>query len=76
MKVLRIKKKSNFRIGIVKSKDWFPKNKSYYLRDQDYVVSSWFTFSDGIKNHIEGKTTIAVCRSFKDAELIFKTKKL
>lgn len=76
MKILRVKKKSNHRIGIVKGKDWFPVTKPYYLTNNDYVVASWFSYSDGIKDHIEGKTTIAICKNFKDAELILKNKKV
>lgn len=76
MKILRVKKKSDYRIGIVKGKDWFPKIKPHYLSDKDYVVASWFSFSDGVKRHIEGKTTLAICKNFKDAELIFKSKKI
>jgi len=75
MKILRVKNKNDEkRIGIVSAKDWFPKTKPYYITDKDYVVGEWYDFHDGSKSNIEGRMTIAICREFKDAKMIFDKK--
>ena len=63
------------RVGIVRAKDWFIDIKySYPVRDDDFVVCRWSDFHDGKNSHIEGKETLAICRSIKDAYLLFKSK--
>ena len=63
------------RVGIAYAKDWFMGSKyGYPIRDDDYVVCRWSDFHDGQNSHIEGKETIAICREFEDAQLIYKSK--
>lgn len=75
MKALRIKNINNVKkVGIVTAEKWFPKSKPYYIRNKDYVVGEWFDYHDGTKSNIEGRSTIAICREFKDAKMIFDKK--
>jgi hypothetical protein len=63
------------RVGIVSAKDWYNGAKyGYPVHDDDFVVCSWSDFHDGVNSHIEGKETIAICRSIEDAYLLFKSK--
>ncbi len=65
------------RIGIAYAKEWFKGTKyGYPVRDDDYVVCRWSDYHDGQSSHIEGKTTIAICREFEDAHLIFKSRQI
>lgn len=66
-------------IAIVLAENWFNTHDLYHshaIRLSDFVVCKWFDFHDGVKSHIEGKQTIAICREQEDAELIFNSKTL
>jgi hypothetical protein len=61
-------------VAIVLAQDWFDKF-SFPILPDDYVVCQWSDFHDGVNSHIEGKTTIAICRNPKDALLIYNSQK-
>ena len=79
MEDFKVVVKKNFndikRVGIVRAKDWFMGSKySYPVRDDDFVVCRWSDFHDGQNSHIEGKETLAICRSIEDAYLLYNSK--
>ena len=65
-------------IAIVKVEDWWVESNlygripvKYPLLSSDFVVCKWSDFHDGVNSHIEGKTTIAICREKADAIILF-----
>jgi hypothetical protein len=73
---LKSKTYSTLTIAIVLAKEWFKKyykgNMPLYINEEDYVVCQWHDFHDGEKSNIEGKQTIAICKTLKDADLLFE----
>jgi hypothetical protein len=61
-------------IAIVLAKNWFPNFFTFTTSPNDFVVCKWHDYHDGVKSNIEGKQTIAVCKEYEDAEIIFKSK--
>jgi hypothetical protein len=60
------------RIGIVLASEWVVSSlKMQLIRPTDFVVCEWSDYHDGVNSHIEGMTTIAVCRYRVDADLLF-----
>lgn len=63
-------------IAIVAAEHWFKEfydegKIPYFIREGDYVVCSWYDFHDSEKSNIEGKLTIAICRNFEDAKILY-----
>lgn len=75
IKLFNLKKISDTRfIGIIPADIWFKEvNFKYPVLPDDFVVASWSDYHDGEKSNIEGKTTIAIFRSIKNAELFFNS---
>lgn len=63
-------------VGIVYAIDWYNGYLPVMTMAKDFVVGEWSDFHDGEKSHIEGKTTIAVCKNKEDAVLILESKKI
>lgn len=60
------------RIGIVLASEWVVSSlKMQLIRPTDFVVCEWSDFHDGENSHIEGMSTIAVCKHRVDADLLF-----
>jgi hypothetical protein len=63
----------NFFVGVIGTQNWFEEVKiPFPFTKSDYVVGTWFDFSDGVNHHIEGKTTIAMCKALDEAEVLYK----
>lgn len=63
-------------IAVVPAKEWFKDqfeagNVPFFIREDDYVVAKWHDFHDGQNSHIEGKQTIAICKSKQDAQRVY-----
>jgi hypothetical protein len=62
------------RIGIVSAEQWFQGVSQtimeIYIDPDDFVVGRWFEFSDGVTDHAEGFTTIAICKELTDANTL------
>ena len=62
-------------IGIIKAEDWFDNSQlkpPIYL--DDLVVCLWADYHDGVNHHYEGLTTMAICRLYEDAEILYNHK--
>lgn len=60
--------------AIVKALSFYENIDGIIVRSEDFVVCKWHDYHDGTKSNIEGRTTIAICREFSDAILIFNSK--
>ncbi len=61
-------------VGILEIEDWFQDDLIRYpVLPEDFIVASWHDYHDGFNSHIEGKTTIAICREYVDALLIYNS---
>jgi len=60
-----------FFIGVVLAEDWFNDHVPFPFTKGDYVVVNWFDYSDGVNHHIEGRTTIAMCKKLDDAKVLY-----
>ncbi len=58
-------------IAIVYSKEWYEGYQDTAVTPLPIAVVSWLEMSDGIRNHIEGKTTHATFRNVDYAIVIF-----
>jgi hypothetical protein len=63
-------------VGIIHAENWFTFPVKYPIGPQDFVVMQWYDHHDGINSHLEGKETIAICKQLKDAERIYKSRKI
>lgn len=63
------------RIGIIDAEEWYkgiPNSiVQLYIRAEDFVVAKWSEFDDGQTAHVEGLTTIAICKELADAQLLY-----
>ncbi len=65
------KKCGTHHVGVVYAKDWFGSHKPLFILPDDFVVCEWNDYHDGVNSHIEGRTTIAICRRKDDALLLY-----
>jgi hypothetical protein len=65
------------RIGIVRAKEWFKdvQDPNAIPSHLTFVVGEWHDYHDGIRSHIEGRVTVAICKDYVDALTIFASKK-
>ena len=61
-------------LAIVTAKHWFCEGQLHAIYENFYVVAEWHDYHDGKKSNIEGKTTIAICKDYDDAELVYNKK--
>lgn len=70
-----IKKSDVVAVAVVKAKHWFTHYiKSIFntvLREEDFVVVRWSDFHDGEKSNIDGKETLGIFHTEKNAKIFF-----
>lgn len=60
-------------VGITTAKEWFKIEADFtHISPDDFVVGTWVEHK--MKNYISDKTTVAVCRYRKDAEILFHSR--
>lgn len=59
--------------GIVRGRDYFPRDTHLVVYDSYFVVATWHEYSDGVTIKPEGLTSVAICRDFKTALLIYSS---
>ncbi len=74
LKYIKCKRlRNNKIIGVLYAKDWWDYEliqSNNLVLNTDLVVAEWFDYHDGEKSNIEGKTTLAICHSMKEAYIL------